>query len=197
HLGNGCSAAAVANGQSIDTTMGMTPLEGLVMGTRSGDVDPSLHAFMAEATGMSLTEVTQQLNRQSGLLGLSGVSHDMRDILDASQNGHQRATLAMDVFCYRLAKSLAGLASVLGHLDGIIFTGGIGEHAYHIREKTVARLAILGVSLDLERNKVDGCQSGGLISHDHAKIPIWVIATNEEVMIARYVCASIQASETT
>ncbi|MDQ6953081.1 MAG: acetate kinase [Mariprofundaceae bacterium] len=195
HLGNGCSAAAIANGQSMDTTMGMTPLEGLVMGTRSGDVDPSLHAFMVQQTGMSLTEVTHLLNRQSGLLGLSGLSHDMRSLLEASQEGHERAKLAIDVFCYRLAKSLAGLAAVLGHLDAIIFTGGIGEHAHQIREKTVARLAIFGVSLDLERNKIDGHQSHGLISHDDAKISIWVIATNEEVMIARYVCATIQVSE--
>jgi len=197
HLGNGCSAAAIANGQSMDTTMGMTPLEGLVMGTRSGDVDPSLHAFMAEQTGMSLTEFTHALNRQSGLLGLSGLSHDMRSLLEASQADHERAKLAIDVFCYRLAKSLAGLAAALGHLDGIVFTGGIGEHAHQIREKTVARLAILGVSLDLERNKTDGHQSHGLISHDDAKIPIWVIPTNEEVMIARYVCATIQLSEKT
>lgn len=189
HLGNGCSAAAISDGYSIDTTMGMTPLEGLVMGTRSGDIDPSLHEFMAQQAGMSLAEITHILNRSSGLLGLSGVSNDMRDLLKAAASGHKRAQLAIDVFCYRLAKSLAGLAAALGQLDGIIFTGGIGEHAHLIREETVARLAIFGVELDLERNRHHGSQSGGMISKEGADIAVLVIATNEEVMIARHVRA--------
>lgn len=197
HLGNGCSATAVSNGFSIDTTMGMTPLEGLVMGTRSGDVDPSLHAFMAEQAGMSLAEVTDVLNRKSGLLGISGVSNDMRDLLKLAENGHQRAQLAIDIFCYRLAKSLAGLAVVLGELDAIVFTGGIGEHAALVREKTVAKLTILGIHLDLERNRNHGSQSNGLISTDDAEVPVLVIASNEEVMIARHVYALIHQEEET
>ena len=195
HLGNGCSAAAISDGFSIDTTMGMTPLEGLVMGTRSGDVDPSLHAFMAQQTGMSLVEVTNILNRESGLLGISGVSNDMRDLLKLAKSGHQRAQLAIDIFCYRLAKALAGLATTLGQLDAIVFTGGIGEHASLIREKTVARLSIFGIKLDLERNRNHGDQSDGLISKDGTNIPILVIATNEEVMIARHVYALIHKGE--
>lgn len=195
HLGNGCSASAISDGFSIDTTMGMTPLEGLVMGTRSGDVDPSLHAFMAQQTGMSLAEITNILNRESGLLGISGVSNDMRNLLKLAKGGHQRAQFAIDVFCYRLAKSLAGLATTLGQLDAIVFTGGIGEHAPLIREKTVARLAVFGIKLDLERNRNHGDQSDGVISKDGANIPILVIATNEEVMIARHVYALIHKGE--
>ncbi len=195
HLGNGCSAAAVSDGFSMDTTMGMTPLEGLVMGTRSGDVDPSLHAFMTQQIGMTLTEITNILNRESGLLGISGVSNDMRDLLKLAESGHQRAQLAIDIFCHRLAKSMAGLATTLGQLDAIIFTGGIGEHAALIREKTVARLAILGIALDLDRNFNHGTLSHGLISKDGAKTPILVIATHEEVMIARHVCSLIDQEE--
>ncbi|PJA32035.1 MAG: acetate kinase [Zetaproteobacteria bacterium CG_4_9_14_3_um_filter_53_7] len=187
HLGNGCSATAIAGGISVDTTMGMTPLEGLVMGTRSGDVDPGLHEFMVRQGGESLAAVTDALNRKSGLLGLSGRSNDMRTLLDAAQAGDERAALAVDVFCYRLAKSLAALAVALGHVDAIVFTGGIGEHASVIRAKTIAQLAILGAVLDGERNRLHGKQSHGFISREDAATPVLVIATNEEKMIARYV----------
>jgi len=188
HLGNGCSATAIAGGISVDTTMGMTPLEGLVMGTRSGDVDPGLHDFMVRQSGESLASITDTLNRQSGLLGLSGRSNDMRTLLDAAQSGDERASLAVDVFCYRLAKSLAALAVALGHVDAIVFTGGIGEHADIIRAKTVAQLAILGIALDAGRNSLHGKLSHGFISKVDAVTPVLVIATNEEKMIARYVC---------
>ncbi len=188
HLGNGCSATAIAGGISVDTTMGMTPLEGLVMGTRSGDVDPGLHAFVAGQSGKSLQEITDILNRQSGLLGLSGRSNDMRILLQAADEaGDERATLAVDIFCYRLAKSLSALAVALGHVDAIVFTGGIGEHASEIRRRTVSQLAVLGVTLDTERNTQDGRLSSGFISKSDAAIPVLVIAANEEIMIARYV----------
>jgi len=187
HLGNGCSATAVAGGISVDTTMGMTPLEGLVMGTRSGDVDPGLHDFIARRGGLSLADITDALNRQSGLLGLSGQSNDMRTLLEAADAGDVRATLAVDVFCYRLAKSLGGLAVALGHVDAIVFTGGIGENSTVIRARVVAMLTLLGASLDEQRNHQHGQYSGGYINKSGAALPVLVIATNEEKMIARYV----------
>lgn len=186
HLGNGCSAAAIADGASVDTTMGMTPLEGLVMGTRSGNVDPGLHDFIARQSGLSLAQITDVLNRQSGLLGLSGQSNDMRTLLEAVEQGDERAALAVDVFCYRLAKSLAALAVPLGHVDALIFTGGIGEHAAAVRARTVELLGVLGASLDVSLNEMHGADSNGLISREES-LPVFVIATNEEAMIARYV----------
>jgi len=195
HLGNGCSATAVAGGISVDTSMGMTPLEGLVMGTRSGDVDPGLHEFMVRESGESLATITDALNRESGLLGLSGLSNDMRTLLNAAEAGHERAALAVESFCYRLAKSLASLAVALGHVDAIVFTGGIGEHAAFIRAKTVAQLEILGVVLDAERNDQHGKQSHGFISKPEASTQVLVIATNEEKMIARYVNEVLVSSE--
>lgn len=192
HLGNGCSATAIAGGISVDTTMGMTPLEGLVMGTRSGDVDPGLHDYMARQTGASLSEITAALNRQSGLLGLSGRSNDMRTLLAAADEGDVRAGLAVDIFCFRLAKALAGLAVSLGQIDGLIFTGGIGEHADVVRAKTVQHLSLLGLMLDVHRNREHGRLSGGLISSAGARVPVLVIATSEEKMIARYVVDMVQ-----
>ncbi|ATX82503.1 acetate kinase [Mariprofundus ferrinatatus] len=188
HLGNGCSAAAVANGVSVDTTMGMTPLEGLVMGSRSGDVDPGLHEYMVRESGESLASVTDALNRQSGLLGISGLSNDMRTLLNAADSGNERAALAIEIFCYRLAKSLASLSVALGHVDAVVFTGGIGEHASVIREKTTEQLAFLSIKLDEERNSRHGRSSGGFITHPESSTPVLVVATSEEKMIARYVC---------
>lgn len=187
HLGNGCSTTAICEGISIDTSMGMTPLEGLVMGTRSGDIDPGLHDYISKVSGDSLETITNTLNRKSGLLGLSGQSNDMRTLLHAAQDGDQRATLAVDLFCYRLAKSIAGLAISLSHIDAIVFTGGIGENGVSVRDKTIAHLALLGVSLDSQRNEQHGSSSDGFISADQSSIPVLVIATNEEKMIARYV----------
>jgi len=187
HLGNGCSTTAISAGRSIDTSMGMTPLEGLVMGTRSGDIDPGLHDYISKVSGDSLETITSTLNRKSGLLGLSGQSNDMRTLLLAAQNGDQRAALAVDLFCYRLAKSIAGLAVSLSHIDAIIFTGGIGENAAPVRDKTIAHLVILGARLDSQRNEHHGSLSDGFINAVQDSIPILVIATSEEKMIARYV----------
>ncbi|MDQ6979308.1 MAG: acetate kinase [Mariprofundaceae bacterium] len=186
HLGNGCSATAIKNGASVDTTMGLTPLEGLVMGTRSGDVDPSLPAFIAQRSGMSLDEITACLNQQSGLLGLSQLSNDMRTLWDAAEGGHHDAAQAIDVFCHRLARALGGLSTSLERIDAIVFTGGIGEHAAAIRQQTVARLALFGILIDPTRNMQHGQQTAGIISTDESAFPVLVIATNEEAMIARY-----------
>jgi len=186
HLGNGCSVCAIRDGRSADTSMGLTPLEGLMMGTRSGDVDPNLHQFLNENAGLSVAEITAVLNRKSGLLGVSGVSNDMRAVAAAADSGNARAQLAIDMFAYRLAKAMLALTASLDHLDAIIFTGGIGENSALIREKACSHLKILGVHLDLERNQSAGKQTGGFISADSAPAPaLLVIPTNEEWMIAR------------
>lgn len=183
HLGNGCSTCAVVNGQSRDTSMGLTPLEGLVMGTRSGDVDPNLHSHLARTLGWSLEQIDQMLNHRSGLLGLSGLSNDMRSLEQAQADGHPGASLAIEVFCYRLAKSLAALSCALPRLDGLIFTGGIGENSPLTRRKTVEHLKLLGLALDNEANErcLRGV-SGPIHAQGHPRI--LVIPTNEERQIA-------------
>jgi acetate kinase len=185
HLGNGCSCTAVKGGRSVDTTMGLTPLEGLVMGTRSGDVDPGLHGFLADHLGLSLSEITELLNRKSGLLGLSGRSNDMRSLLEAKAQGDARAALAIDVFCHRLAKSILGLCASLERLDALIFTGGIGEHAAPIRAATLELLPVLGAKLDAGLNAEHGKGSGGRITTDDSRLLALVVPTNEELVIAR------------
>jgi acetate kinase len=185
HLGNGCSAAAVRGGRSIDTSMGLTPLEGLVMGTRSGDVDPALHQFLAERTGQTLAQITELLTRKSGLLGLSGRSNDMRTLLEARAQGDERAAIAVEVFCYRLAKTVLALCAGLERLDALVFTGGIGEHAASVREETLKGLAILGFELDPRRNLGHGRDSGGRITSEASARTALVVNTNEELVIAR------------
>jgi len=185
HLGNGCSACAIRDGHSMDSTMGLTPGEGLVMGTRSGDVDPALHQFLQDQTGMELSEITSMLNSSSGLLGISGLSNDMRTLGQAAANGHERAGLALDVFCYRLAKSVCGLIAALETIDAFVFTGGIGENSAEVRALTAAHLKVLGVDLDEARNASHGRADGGRISSDASRIPCLVVPTNEELMIAR------------
>jgi acetate kinase len=183
HLGNGCSATAIRNGKSVDTTMGLTPLEGLVMGTRSGDVDPALVAFMAERLGKDASAITDLLNKKSGLIGLSGVSNDMRSLLAECDKGNERAKLAVEVFCYRLAKQLAALAVPLGRLDALAFTGGIGENSVPVRAKVVEHLRVLGLVLDPARNAANGRDSNGRITTD-ASVAALVVPTNEELVIA-------------
>ncbi|AWD70483.1 acetate/propionate family kinase [Acinetobacter schindleri] len=185
HLGNGSSTCAVWNGQSVDTSMGLTPLEGLVMGTRSGDVDPSLHSFLAANLGWDVYKIDRMLNKESGLLGLSdNLSNDMRTLIEASENGNEDATLAIEVFCYRLAKSLAALSCGLPRLDGLFFTGGIGENSAYIREKTMAYLPHFGFNLDKDANNVLKRGTEGRI--DNGTGPqIWVVPTDEEGRIAK------------
>jgi len=184
HLGNGCSAAAVLCGESVDTTMGLTPLEGLVMGTRSGDVDPSLHGFLCDTLDLSLDDVSNLLNKQSGLLGLSGRTNDMRQLLEAEADGDEWAHIAVEVFCYRLAKAVAGLVVAMGRLDALVFTGGIGENSIPVRERTLALLPFLGLHLDPDANPVHGRDTGGRITRDTAPCAL-VVNTDEEIVIAR------------
>jgi acetate kinase len=185
HLGNGASAAAIRRGKSVDTTMGLTPLEGLVMGTRSGDVDPNLHQFLVEHAGMTLEQVTDMLNKQSGLLGLSGASNDMRNLLKLEAAGNTPAKLAIDVFCYRLAKAVLGLCAALPSLDALVFTGGIGENAAPVRERAVRSLAMLGIGIDAQKNQQHGRNSGGVVSDAGSRFAVMVVPTNEELVIAR------------
>jgi acetate kinase len=187
HLGNGCSACAIRNGHSVDTTMGLTPLEGVVMGTRSGDVDPSLHLFLQEKEGLQLAAITDLLTKKSGLLGVSGISHDMRPVIEAAETGHQRARLAVDLFCYRLARALLGLAAALNRIDALIFTGGIGENSPLIRRRVIEHLAILPIEIDHQLNEAHGEGNGGRISS--SPIACLVVPTNEELMIARQTAA--------
>ena len=184
HLGNGCSACAVLGGKSVDTTMGLTPLEGLVMGTRSGDIDPGLHAHLQEQLGWTLDHITDILNSESGLLGLSGLSNDMRELVGAASAGNERAGLAIEVFCYRLSKAIAALFVSLGRMGTVIFTGGIGENAASIRARVIEQLGLFGFELDPERNAVHGARSSGCITRDSDRIAM-VVPTDEELMIAR------------
>ncbi|EPF70165.1 acetate/propionate family kinase [Acinetobacter rudis] len=184
HLGNGSSTCAIWNGQSVDTSMGLTPLEGIVMGTRSGDVDPSIHSFLANNLGWGIEKIDKMLNSESGLLGLSALSNDMRTLIEASEQGNEDATLAIEVFCYRLAKSLAGISCGLPRVDGLIFTGGIGENSAYIREKTMSYLPHFAFELSKEKNNelkrgTEGRIDGGTGPQ------IWVIPTDEEGRIAQ------------
>ncbi|RDB44186.1 acetate kinase [Halomonas sp. DQ26W] len=185
HLGNGCSTCAVWEGRSLDTSMGLTPLEGLTMGTRSGDVDPGLHAHLARQLGWSLQRIDEVLNRGSGLLGLSGLTNDMRELEAAAQAGHENARLSIEVFCYRIAKSLAALSCALPRLDGIVFTGGIGENSALVRENVIGHLPHFGLVLDRNANTETVRGREGRIDSGHLAAPrLWVIPTDEEGRIA-------------
>ncbi len=192
HLGNGCSTAAVVNGESMDTSMGLTPLEGLVMGTRSGDVDPSLHNHLERALGWDLERIETVLTKESGLLGLSGLSNDMRTVIEAHEKGDERASLALEVFCYRLAKSLAAMSCALPKLDGLIFTGGIGENASLVRSKTLDHMRLFNFKLDEAANLrcVRG-EAGTISAENHPRV--LVVPTNEERQIAIETLALIDA----
>jgi acetate kinase len=183
HLGNGCSITAVKGGKSIDTSMGLTPLEGLVMGTRSGDIDPAIIFYLAERQGMSTRDINNLLNKKSGLLGVSGVSNDMRSVMEEASKGNEKAELAIEIFCYRIKKYIGAYTAALGHVDAIAFTGGIGENSTLIREKALDGLACLGIKLDTNRN-CDASKAERLISSRDSKVNVFVIPTNEEVRIA-------------
>ncbi len=183
HLGNGCSMAAVAKGRSIDTTLGLTPLEGLVMGTRSGDVDPALHLFLNKNCSMDIEMVDDLLNKQSGLKGMCGYN-DMRDIHGAIAAGDPRAKLALEVQTYRNKKYIGAFMAVLGRVDSIVFTAGIGENDAVVRQKSVAGLEELGIILDPD---INGQRDGGArkLSSSESRVEVWTIPTNEELAIAR------------
>ncbi|NIS59461.1 MAG: acetate/propionate family kinase [Proteobacteria bacterium] len=183
-LGNGCSVTAVSGGRSIDTSMGFTPLEGLVMGTRSGDLDPSLPGFLARREGVDVEEVEDWLNKKSGLLGVSGRSRDMRDLLQAAHRGDRRAELAVEMFCYRVRKYIGAYLAVLRGADAIVFGGGIGENAPAVRARICMGMDWCGLRLDEDRNaKAVGSEER--ISSDDAKVHAYVIPVDEEVTIAR------------
>ena len=185
HLGNGASITAVRNGKSMDTSMGLTPLEGLVMGTRSGDVDPSIFSFLADNLKLSTQQITDILNKESGLMGISELSSDCRVIEEESLNGHEGAVLALEMFSYRLAKYVASMAVAAGGLDALVFTGGIGENSDIIREKVLNYCAFLGFSVDKDANTAARFGKAGVITAAGSKVKAVVIPTNEELMIAQ------------
>ncbi len=182
HLGNGCSACAIKNGKSVDTSMGMTPLEGLVMGTRSGDVDPGLIDFLCERLNQPLSEIMSLLNKQSGLLGLSGKTNDMREVQQLAEQGDTRANLAIEVFAFKIARYLGALAVSLPRIDALVFTGGIGENDRLTRSLILEHLAILGFELDGSLNKQNGDHKGRISTHESTLA--MVVPTDEERMIA-------------
>jgi acetate kinase len=184
HLGNGASLAAIEGGRSIDTSMGFTPLEGLVMGTRCGDLDPSLVLYLMHKEQINDHQATTMLNKHSGLYGLSGISNDMAELLAEEAKGNERAALAIDVFCYRLRKYIASYVGVLGGADAVIFTGGIGENAPAIRKRAVEKLDFMGITIDDAKNAA-GVGSEAEISSDGSRCKVLVVPTNEELIIAR------------
>ncbi len=183
HLGNGSSVAAVNGGISVDTSMGFTPLEGLLMGTRCGDIDPAIIPYLMEVKGYSYEEVNNIMNKKSGVLGLSGVSSDFRDIEDAAAQGNDRAKLALDVFHYRVKKYIGYFMAAMNGVDAIVFTAGLGENGAETREEIISDMEWFGIKLDREKNKVRGQER--IISTDDSKVKIIIIPTNEELMIAR------------
>ncbi len=184
HLGNGCSISAVAGGRCLDTSMGFTPLEGLVMGTRSGDLDPALVAVLGEQLGVGVAEVVRVLNEESGLLGLSGVSKDMRQVEQAATEGNERAELALKVFCYRVRKYIGAYLAVLGGAQAVVFSAGIGENSAEVRRRVCAGLEELGIQLDEEANQTTRGQAAD-ISAEGAAVRVLVVPTDEERMIAQ------------
>ena len=183
HMGNGSSFTAIKDGKSYDTSMGMTPLEGIVMGTRCGDIDAGIPKFLADNNGMSFADIDNALNKQSGLLGISGISSDMRDIEGAAKAGNERAKLAIDVLRHRVMKYIGAYAIQLGRVDAIIFTGGIGENGIDFRASIVEKLTALGIKLDAAANNVRGKEA--MISTADSPIKVMVVPTNEELVIAR------------
>lgn len=190
HLGNGASISAVLNGKCVDTSMGLTPLEGLVMGTRSGDMDPAIMEYLAKKEDLDIAGVMNVLNKKSGVFGLSkGLSSDFRDLTDAMENGNKYATAAVEVFCYRVAKYIGSYAAAMNGVDAIAFTAGIGENAYIVREKVCEYLGYLGLELNAEENKKRG--EDLVISTADSKVKAAVIPTNEELAIARETVALV------
>jgi acetate kinase len=184
HLGNGCSITAIEKGKSIDTSMGFTPLEGLLMGTRCGDIDPAIILYLMSKDELSFHDMSTLLNRFSGLYGISEQSNDMRELIAAAAKEDKQCQVAIDAFCYRLRKYIGAYTASLGHVDGLVFTGGIGENAPLVREKACQGLAELGYEIDLARNR-EAVGKAGEISTDSSRIRIMVIPTNEELLIAR------------
>ena len=190
HLGNGASITAVRNGQSIDTSMGLTPLEGLMMGTRSGSLDPGIIEYIAHKENLSLEEVMRVLNKESGVLGLSGVSSDFRDLIEARKMGNKQAADAVEAFCYRVAKKIGSYVAALNGVDAIAFTAGIGENSSPVRKMVCEYLGYLGITLQEENNELRGKEVR--ISTANSKVAVYVIPTNEELAIARETAALVK-----
>ena len=189
HLGNGASICAVLNGKSVDTSMGLTPLEGLVMGTRSGDIDPAILEFLAKKEDMDITALMNMLNKKSGVHGVSGISSDFRDLTAGAEAGNKRAQIAIDVFAYRVAKYVGSYAAAMNGVDAIAFTAGIGENVCLVREKVCEYLGYLGITLDKEANAKRGEEIE--ISTADSKVKVYVVPTNEELAIARETVALV------
>ena len=190
HLGNGASLSAVMNGKSVDTSMGLTPLEGLVMGTRSGDIDPAIIEFVAKKEGKTLDEMMTVLNKKSGLLGISCVSSDGRDLEDAAAKGDEKAQAALDIFAYRVVKYIGAYAAAMNGVDAIVFTAGIGENDISCRSKVCKNLTYLGAEIDEELNKCRGVER--IISTPESQVKLLVVPTNEELAIARETLALVK-----
>ena len=193
HLGNGASAAAVKGGRSVDTSMGMTPLEGLIMGTRCGDIDPAIHFYLGKETGRSMAELEAMLNKESGLKGICG-ANDMREITGLAQGGDAQAQLAIDMYCYRVKKYIGAYAAVLGRVDAVIFTGGIGENAAVVRKKCCEDLACLGIAVDDQKNG-SLSEDSPEIQIEESSVKVLVISTNEELEIAHQTYELISGME--
>lgn len=185
HLGNGVSITAVDGGKSIDTTMGFTPLDGIIMGSRSGSIDPAIVTYLMKEKGYSVEEMDEILNKKSGVLGISGVGTDFRDIRSAAHDNNKRALLTMDLYGYQIKKQIGAYAAAMAGLDAIVFTAGIGEHAPEIREKALTNMDFLGIKIDLKKNDNQDIGEGMEISAEDSKIRVFVIPTNEELMIAK------------
>jgi len=190
HLGNGSSITAIDKGKSIDTSMGYTPLPGVIMGTRSGDIDPSIITYISNKYSMSHEEFTDILNKKSGLLGVSGLTNDLRDILKAAKEGHKRAILALAIQDYQIKKYVGAYAAAMGGLDALVFTGGIGENVASLRHNICSDMEFMGMIIDDQKNQLPGDR---IISDDASHVKILVIATNEEIMIARDTAAILNA----
>ncbi len=184
HLGNGASITAIKNGKSVDTSMGFTPIEGLVMGTRCGDIDPGVYSYLTSHAGLDVAQVDEMLNKKSGLLGISELSNDCRSLEIAADEGHEGARLALEVMTYRLAKYIASMAVACGGVDALVFTGGIGENSRNIRAKTVSYLDFLGLHIDTKANMEKRYGNSGIISPTGSSPAVLVVPTNEELMIA-------------
>jgi acetate kinase len=192
HIGNGVSVTAVEGGKSVDTTMGFTPLDGIIMGSRSGSIDPAIVTYLIKEKGYSIDEVNDILNKKSGVLGISGIGTDFRDIRSAVENDNDpRALLAMDIFGYQIKKQIGAYAAVMGGVDAIVFTAGIGEHAPEIRSRALTNMEFLGIEVDLEKNESHNIGDGMEISKETSKVKVVVIPTNEELMIAKETLALV------
>ena len=191
HIGNGASIAAVQKGSVVDTSMGFTPLEGLVMGTRCGDLDPAILLYLQENDGMSVADVNKVLNKKSGLIGISGVSNDMRELENAAAQGHKLANLAIDIFCYRIRKYIGAYAVAMGGVDYVAFTAGIGENSIIVRQKCCEGLQCLGAILDPEKNTALNGKEGDF-SADGSKVRLCVVPTNEEMVIAHETVEAVE-----